>query len=93
MKVNKSKKSQYSCWWLKPPPEVEENAQSNVTWHVEPSGNAVFNLPGPTTLRERAVRFTQPGRYKLLATSAGCRKPFHSKNVLVITVGKGDGKE
>ena len=90
MKVHKSKKSNYKCWWLRPPLEVEKNVQSNVRWHVEPNGGAVFNLPGAGDLFKRSVRFTQPGSYRLSATSAGCGKPFHSNNVIEITVQKTD---
>lgn len=53
----------YDCWWRRPPPEIEEDAQGNVTWHVEPKVSAVFNIPGPLNLRQRSVRFTNQGHY------------------------------
>lgn len=86
LKVEKSKARQADCYWLRPPPEIEENAQSNVRWHVDPKGSAAFNVPGPLTLQRRSVRFTQPGKYRLWATSAGCGAGFRSNAIEVIVV-------
>ena len=85
IRVERPKGNQPDCWWRRPPPRIEEDVQSNVTWHVEPSGYAVFNVPGSLNLRERSVRFTRPGNYKLSAASAGCGGPFGS-NVIEVTV-------
>ena len=85
VKGEKPKGSRPGCRWRRPPAAVEEDVQSNVTWHVEPTGSAEFNIPGPLNIRQRLVRFTQPGQYKLWATSSGCGSPFGS-NVIELTV-------
>ena len=92
-RIKRSLKEPGDCWWVRPPKAIEEEVQGNVTWHVEPSGNAVFNLPGKGwKLWERSVRFTKPGLYRLSATSAGCGSRFRS-NVIEITVGQVHGHQ
>lgn len=92
-RIKRSLKEQGDCWWISPPQAIEKEVQSNVTWHVEPSGNAVFNLPGKGwKLWERSVRFTKPGQYRMSATSAGCGSRFRS-NVIEITVRQVDGPQ
>ncbi len=83
-RVKKSEDHEPGCWWTRPPPEVEEDVQSSVRWNVDPKGRAKFNIPGPLNFRKRTVRFTEPGHFRLWATSSGC-EPFDS-NVIEVTV-------
>ena len=74
-----------ACWLQQPPPPVEREVSNNVTWIVEPTGSAEFDLPKIPQLQPRRVRFARPGTYRLTARSAGwCREPFESNIVTVV---------
>jgi hypothetical protein len=53
------------------PPEREEEVAASLRWFVEPAEGVAFDAwaPTPVPVRERAVRFSQPGTYRLWATS------------------------
>lgn len=73
------------CWWRRPPPPEEGEVANNVTWRVEPSDSTLFNLPRSPEA-ERRLRFARPGRYRLWATSHGCRTPITSDTLEVDVV-------
>jgi hypothetical protein len=59
----------------KPPPEIDNQVASNLSWDVEPKGAAETSVP--KSLAEaragalrRSMRFTRSGEYKVSATTA-----------------------
>jgi len=87
-RVKKSEDHAPGCRWTEPPPDIENEMQSSVRWHVDTKDCAVFNIPGLHNIRQRLVRFTRPGQYRLWAASSGC-PPFDS-NVIEVTVIQAD---
>jgi hypothetical protein len=69
IKVKKSELKEDTCWLVNPPPEIEENVQSNVKWNIEPKGYSTFNIPESNNLEGRKIKFTKSGKYRLWATS------------------------
>ena len=61
-------------------PIIEEfEAAGKVEWRVEPEGLVNFSPLGARG--DRQIRFNQPGRYRVWATSEGCTEPFVSNQV------------
>jgi hypothetical protein len=60
-----------TAWLGYVPPEREDEVAANLRWYVEPRDGAVFDAwaPRPVPIEQRAVKFSQPGVYRLWATS------------------------
>ena len=53
------------------PPPTEDEVAANLRWYVDPVEGAEFDAsaPKPVPIEQRAVRFSQPGIYRLWADS------------------------
>jgi hypothetical protein len=61
-------------------PIIEEwEAAGKVEWRVEPEGQVNYSPLGAGGTRQ--IKFNQPGRYRVWATSEGCGEPFLSNQV------------
>jgi len=54
----------------KRPPAIEHDVQANLSWIVEPSSGARFNLPDAADPLKRTVTFSEPGVYRIHALNA-----------------------
>jgi len=73
-----------ACWLRSAPPEYEPNVAANVRWEVAPDGSATFNV-SPRDDGTRDVRFSEPGQYRVMATSASaCGDPYSGDTILVV---------
>jgi hypothetical protein len=61
----------------------EFEVASKVEWRIEPEGAVTWNAPGPPDY-DRQIRFTRPGRYRVVAVSRGCAGSITSKPVEVV---------
>ena len=73
-------------WFVRPPPQFEDEVADNLTWLTDPPQVARFDVPTPSEAmnHERKVRFSKPGTYKIWGDNA---YPTSSKsNVVTIRV-------
>lgn len=73
------------CWVAPPPAEEEPEVADSLTWSTKPEGKGEFNL-GILEDHTRRVRFSEPGRYVLSATSATWCGPRVGSNELTVVV-------
>ena len=73
-------------WFVRPPPEFEDEVADNLTWLTDPPQAARYDMPTLTEemSHERKAKFSKPGTYKIWGDNA---YPTRSKsNVVTIRV-------
>ncbi len=74
-----------ACWWRSEPLAYESEVADNLRWTVDRTGSATFNVD----LRKdhtREVKFSEPGLYRLQASSAVWCPPETWSNIIAIEV-------
>lgn len=75
------------CWLAQVPQEYEPEVATEVRWQALPPGAATFNL-APRDDGARDVRFSAPGEYRVVATSASpCGGSYSGDTIFVLVTG------
>ena len=58
-------------WFVRPPPEFEDEVADNLTWLTDPPQTARFDVPTIEAMNhERKAKFAKPGIYKIWGHNA-----------------------
>ncbi|HET7322248.1 MAG TPA: hypothetical protein VFI96_07135 [Longimicrobiaceae bacterium] len=71
------------CTRITMPENLQQGAELSVGWVVEPNHGVEWTLT-TAPVRSRKLRFSQPGEYRIWATSRGCRAPFSSDTIRIV---------